>query len=33
MEYKIINLDTWERGKLFRFFIDNLRNVMSMTVD
>lgn len=33
MEYKIINLDTWKRGKLFRFFIDNLRNVMSMTVD
>ena len=33
MEYKLINLDTWERGKLFRFFIDNLRNVMSMTVD
>ena len=33
MEYKIINLDTWERGKFFRFFIYNLRNVMSMTVD
>jgi len=28
-----INLDTWDRGKLFRFFSDDLRNVMSMTVD
>lgn len=33
MKYTEINLDTWERGKLFRFYIDNLRNVMSMTVD
>lgn len=33
MNYIKINLDTWKRGKLFRFYIDNLRNVMSMTVD
>ncbi len=33
MEYTKIDLDAWDRGKLFRFYIDNLRNVMSMTVD
>ncbi len=33
MKYKTVNLDTWKRGNLFRFYIDNLRNVMSMTVD
>ena len=33
MKYKEINLDAWDRGKLFRFYIDNLRNVMSITVD
>lgn len=33
MKYETINLDTWKRGNLFRFYIDNLRNVMSMTVD
>lgn len=33
MEYIEIDLDTWDRGKLFRFYIDNLRNVMSMTAD
>lgn len=33
MKYEIVNLETWERGKLFRFYIENLRNFMSMTVD
>ena len=33
MKYEIVNLETWERGNLFRFFIENMRNVMSMTVD
>ena len=33
MKYETVNLDTWKRGNLFRFYIDNLRNVMSMTVD
>ena len=33
MKYEVVNIDTWERGNLFQFFIDNLRNVMSMTVD
>lgn len=33
MKYTVVNLDTWDRGEVFRFFIDNMRNVMSMTVD
>lgn len=33
MNYEIINTETWERGGLFRFYIEKLRNVMSMTVD
>ena len=33
MKYEVVNIDAWERGDLFRFYIDNLRNVMSMTVD
>ncbi len=33
MKYTEINLETWDRGKLFQFYIDNLRCVMSMTVD
>lgn len=33
MNYEIINTETWERGELFRFYIEKLRNVMSMTVD
>ena len=33
MKYEVVNIDAWERGNLFRFYIDNLRNVMSMTVD
>ena len=33
MKYETVNPDTWKRGNLFRFYIDNLRNVMSMTVE
>lgn len=33
MKYKEIDLDAWDRGTVFRFFIEKLRNVMSMTVD
>lgn len=33
MNYEIINTETRERGELFRFYIEKLRNVMSMTVD
>lgn len=33
MNYEVINTETWERGELFRFYIEKLRNVMSMTVD
>lgn len=33
MKYKEIDLDAWDRGELFRFYIENLRNVMSMTVE
>lgn len=33
MKYEIVNLKTWKRGELFRFYIETLRNVMSMTVD
>ena len=33
MKYEVINLETWERGGLFKFYIDNLRNVMSLTAD
>ncbi len=33
VNYTEINLNDWDRGKLFSFYIDNLRNVMSMTVD
>jgi len=33
MNYKIIDIDSWKRGKLFREYIDNLRMVMSLTVD
>lgn len=31
--HTIVNLDAWERGPVFRHFIDDLRCVMSMTVD
>ena len=33
MKYETVNPDTWKRGNLFCFYIDNMRNVMSMTVD
>lgn len=33
MNYSIIDLNTWERGNLFKFYIDNMRIVMSLTVD
>lgn len=33
MNYSIIDLNTWERGSLFKFYIDNMRIVMSLTVD
>lgn len=33
MKYEKINIGTWQRGGLFRFYIEELRNVMSMTVD
>lgn len=33
MKYEIINLAEWKRGDLFRFYINQMRIVMSMTVD
>ena len=35
MEYKYtkIDLEKWNRGKLFQSYIDNMRIVMSLTVD
>ena len=33
MKYEIINLDTWNRGNLFKFYIEKMRMVMSLTVD
>lgn len=33
MNYEKIDVKTWKRGKLFSHYIDNLRNVLSMTVD
>lgn len=33
MNYTMINLNEWSRGKLFQFYIDKMRIVMSMTVD
>lgn len=33
MNYKIIDLNTWNRGTLFKFYIDKMRMVMSLTVD
>lgn len=32
-KYTKVNLDEWNRGKLFRSYIDNMRIVMSLTVD
>lgn len=33
MNYKTIDLNTWDRGALFQFYIDKMRIVMSLTVD
>ncbi len=33
MEYKIIDVEKWKRGKLFHEYIDHLRMVMSLTVE
>ena len=33
MNYKTIDLNTWDRGKLFTFYIEKMRVVMSLTVD
>ena len=33
MEFTTIDLSKWNRGKLFRFYIDKMRIVMSLTVD
>lgn len=31
--YKVIDIENWSRGKLFKHYIDDMRLVMSMTVD
>ena len=31
MNYKTIDLNTWDRGALFKFYIDKMRIVMSLT--
>ena len=33
MNYTTIDLNNWNRGKLFQFYVDNMRIVMSLTVD
>ncbi len=33
MNYTTIDLNKWSRGDLFRFYMDNMRIVMSLTVD
>ena len=33
MNYTVIDLDEWSRGNLFRFYIDKMKVVMSLTVD
>lgn len=33
MNYIKVDLEQWHRGKLFRFYIDQMRIVMSLTVD
>ena len=33
MDFTTIDLSKWNRGKLFRFYIDKMRIVMSLTVD
>lgn len=32
-DYEIIDLSTWNRGELFRFYIEKMRIVISLTVD
>lgn len=33
MNYKKVGLNKWKRGNLFKYYIDNMRIVMSLTVD
>ena len=33
MNYQVMDLNTWSRGDLFRFYMDRMRLVMSLTVD
>lgn len=33
MNYTKIDLSTWKRGTLFKFYIDKMRVVMSLTVE
>ena len=33
MNFKKINMETWNRADVFRHFIDDVRCVMSLTVD
>ena len=33
MNYKKVDFSTWPRGELFRFYMDHMRVVMSLTVD
>lgn len=33
MNYKKVELNEWKRGDLFKYYIDNMRIVMSLTVD
>lgn len=33
MEFEKINLDTWQRAPLYTYFMENMRNVMSMTAE
>ncbi len=33
MNYTKVDLDKWNRSELFRFYIDQMRIVMSLTVD
>lgn len=33
MNYTLVNLNEWSRGRLFKFYIDKMRIVMSLTAD
>nr|WP_317413563.1 CatA-like O-acetyltransferase [uncultured Solibaculum sp.] len=33
MNFQKLNLEIWERGPVFRHFIDDIRCVMSLTAD